>query len=245
MTRLKKWNSIGRLLLCAVACPAIMHGTVAIAAGEYEQSLLLAGQSRFEEAFALILPLAQRGERKAQYIVGESYYWGTGVAEDRAAAVKWYRKAADAGLPEAKFNLAHAYKKGIGLRADPARFEPLLVAAANAGYDKAQEDYSVILRERKQYKPALKWALRAANQGVVAAQVNAGHFYRLGYGTAVNNEEALFWLALASPNFKQADQFAKALAQKIGPEATDRVIKRMAAWTVAPELLPITTSKRK
>ena len=121
MMHLKKWRRVGRRIFCVVACAAVMHGTLAIAAGEYEQSLRLAGQSQFEEAFALILPLAQRGERKAQYIIGESFYWGTGVAQDREAAVKWYRKAADAGLPEAKFNLAHAYKKGIGVRADPAR----------------------------------------------------------------------------------------------------------------------------
>ena len=57
------------------------------AAGEYEQSLRLAAQKRFDEAFALVLPLAQRGERKAQYIIGESYYWGTGVAQDRKMAV--------------------------------------------------------------------------------------------------------------------------------------------------------------
>ena len=222
-----------------------LQGTLASAAGEYEQSLRLAGQSKFAEAFALLLPLAESGERKAQYIVGESYYWGTGVAQNREAAVKWYRKAADAGLPEAKFNLAYAYKKGVGLKADPARYEPLLIAAAKAGYDKAQQDYSVVLRERKQYKLALQWALRAANQGVIAAQVNAGHFYRLGYGTAVNDDEALFWLGIASPNFAQADQFAKSLAQKIGPERTDRVIKRMALWTPKPELAPITSSGRK
>lgn len=193
----------------------------------------------------MLLPLAERGERKAQYIVGESLYWGTGVEKDPRAAVRWYRKAADAGLPEAKFNLAHAYKKGVGVPAEPSRFEPLLIAAAKAGYDKAQHDYSVILRERKQYKPALEWSLRAANQGLVAAQVNAGHFYRLGVGVASNEEEALFWLGIASPNFKPADEYAKALAQKLGAARTDAVIKRMAAWKIVEELAPITSSGRK
>ena len=103
----------------------------------------------------------------------------------------------------------------------------------------------MILRERKQYKPALKWALRAAKQGVVAAQVNAGHLYRLGYGTGANDEEALFWLGIASPNYKQADSFARELAKQLGPERTDHVIKRMAVWKVATELAPITSPDRK
>ena len=236
-------RQLARLVVVGFALFACSQGVGA--AGEYEQSLGLAAQKRFDEAFALILPLAQRGERKAQYIVGESYYWGTGVAQDRTIAVSWYRKAADAGLPEAKFNLAYALKKGIGVAPNPARFEPLLLAAATAGYDKAQHDYSVILRERKQFKPALKWALRAANQGLVAAQVNAGHLYRLGYGVKASDEEALYWLAIASANYKQADQFAKELAQKLGPERTEKVITRMAVWKPVPELMPLTTSERK
>ena len=236
-------RQLARLFAVGFALFACSQGVGA--AGEYERSLGLAAQKRFDEAFALMLPLAQRGERKAQYIVGESYYWGTGVAQDRTIAVSWYRKAADAGLPEAKFNLAYALKKGIGVAPNPARFEPLLLAAATAGYDKAQHDYSVILRERKQYKPALKWALRAANQGLVAAQVNAGHLYRLGYGVKASDEEALYWLAIASANYKQADQFAKELAQKLGPERTEKVITRMAVWKPVPELMPLTTSERK
>jgi TPR repeat protein len=206
--------------------------------------LRLAGESRFKEAYELLLPLAERGERKAQYIVGESLYWGTGVAQDRQAAVKWYRKAADGGLPEAKFNLAHAYKNGSGVAPSRTRFEPLLSAAANAGFDKAQQDYSVLLRERKNYRLALKWALRAANQGLVAAQVNAGHMYRLGLGTDANDEEALLWLGIASSNYKPADQFARQLAQKLGPERTENVIKRLAAWTAVRELAPITSPER-
>ena len=240
------WFGNCRLVpLLAFASMVLLGSQGVSAAGEYEQSLRLAAQKRFDEAFALVLPLAQRGERKAQYIIGESYYWGTGVAQDRKMAVSWYRKAADGGLPEAKFSLAYAFKRGIGVAPNPAQFEPLLIAAANGGYDKAQHDYSVILRERKQYKPALKWALRAANQGLVAAQVNAGHMYRLGYGVKASDEEALYWLAIASANYKQADQFAKELAQKLGPERTEKVIKRMAVWKPVPELMPLTTSERK
>lgn len=244
MNTLRRHCQVWRVLLHAALWVLAVHSAAAVAAGEYADALRLAGNSKFAEAYALLLPLAERGERKAQYIVGESLYWGTGVTQDRQAAFKWYRKAADAGLPEAKFNLAHAYKNGAGVAPNRARFEPLVRAAADAGYDKAQHDYSVLLRERKDYKLALKWALRAANQGMVGAQVNAGHMYRLGYGASLDDEEALFWLGIAGPNYKPADQFARQLAQKLGPVRTDLVIERMAAWKPVHELAPITSLER-
>jgi len=46
--------------------------------------------------------LAEQGDLKAQLTLGWHYYVGYGVAQDRSVAVKWYEKAARAGLPEAE-----------------------------------------------------------------------------------------------------------------------------------------------
>lgn len=46
--------------------------------------------------------LAEQGDPKAQLTLGWHYYVGYGVVQDRLAAVKWYEKAARAGLPEAE-----------------------------------------------------------------------------------------------------------------------------------------------
>ena len=40
---------------------------------------------------------AERGDAEAQYWLGRCYYFGEGVAWDRAEAVKWFRKAAEQG----------------------------------------------------------------------------------------------------------------------------------------------------
>ncbi len=46
--------------------------------------------------------LAEQGDPKAQLTLGWHYYVGYGVVQDRLVAVKWYEKAARAGLPEAE-----------------------------------------------------------------------------------------------------------------------------------------------
>ncbi|MDA0221360.1 MAG: tetratricopeptide repeat protein, partial [Proteobacteria bacterium] len=42
-------------------------------------------------------PLAEQGNAYAQSILGVMYYEGTGVPQDYAEAVRWYRLAADQG----------------------------------------------------------------------------------------------------------------------------------------------------
>ena len=46
------------------------------------------------------------------------YDLGIGVTQDYGEAAKWYRKAADQGVPEAQYNLAVAYSRGRGVRRD-------------------------------------------------------------------------------------------------------------------------------
>jgi hypothetical protein len=40
---------------------------------------------------------AEQGDAPAQFRLGGAYFFGRGVAEDHAEAVRWWRKAADQG----------------------------------------------------------------------------------------------------------------------------------------------------
>ena len=51
--------------------------------------------------------------------LGVAYAHGEGVTKDVAEAVRWYRKAADAGDTKAMFNLGVLYRKGEGVAQDP------------------------------------------------------------------------------------------------------------------------------
>ena len=46
---------------------------------------------------------AEKGDASAQCEMGDAYYEGTGVAQDREAAVSWYRKAAEQGDARAQY----------------------------------------------------------------------------------------------------------------------------------------------
>jgi len=50
---------------------------------------------KFEEAFALLLPLAKEGMAQAQQSVASMYGLGLGITEDGKQAVKWYKKAGE------------------------------------------------------------------------------------------------------------------------------------------------------
>ena len=45
---------------------------------------------------------ADQGFPEAQYTVADSYFHGKGVDADKNEAVKWFKRAAEQGLPEAQ-----------------------------------------------------------------------------------------------------------------------------------------------
>lgn len=57
--------------------------------------------------FSTLLKGAAAGDAYAQLNLGASYDNGIGVKRDLDKALHWYQKAAEQGLAEAQFNLAH------------------------------------------------------------------------------------------------------------------------------------------
>jgi TPR repeat protein len=72
----------------------------------------------YDRAFALLRPLAERGQAEAQTLLGDLYLHGRGVAGDAAAAVAWYRKASDRSYAPAMRALAKCYEVGLGVPRD-------------------------------------------------------------------------------------------------------------------------------
>src|SRR5262245_44437351 len=60
------------------------------------------------------LRLARSGDEAAQIAVAGAYESGNDTIINRVEAVKWYRKAADRGNPEAMFRLARIVSAGAG-----------------------------------------------------------------------------------------------------------------------------------
>jgi len=70
------------------------------------------------KAFMDEMKKAEKGDRVAQYTLGNCYYNGAGVANDEAQAVSWYRKAAEQGHAKAQFYLGFCYSMGEGVARD-------------------------------------------------------------------------------------------------------------------------------
>ena len=75
---------------------------------------------------------AKAGETLAQYDLA-CYYDSEAGGWDYAAAVRWYRKAAEQGVAEAMFAMAQCYRFGEGVRKSARLERKWLLAAAEDG----------------------------------------------------------------------------------------------------------------
>lgn len=209
------------------------------------------GRGEFAAALAAILPLAERGHRRAQEYLGEAYLIGRGTAPDpmralawnrRAAeqhspvaqnalgnqyrqgdgverdlvqAAGWYRRAAEQGWQYAQFNLGTLYRNGEGVSADLAEAARWFGMAAEQAHAGAQVELGNIhfagvprhmgnlaagqgIPIPKDYKRALDWYRKAAEQGYPAGQNNVGTMYEFGMGVRRDPAQAESWYRKAA-----------------------------------------------
>jgi hypothetical protein len=78
----------------------------------FEQAALAIKNDDEETALKILRPLAERGESKAQFQVGELYYL---FKEQNAEALKWFRLAANQGNPAAMYFLGNMSNNGHGV----------------------------------------------------------------------------------------------------------------------------------
>jgi TPR repeat protein len=90
-----------------------------VAAGPFEDATVAYGKGDYATALRLIRPLAEgQGNVLAEFNLGLMYENGQGVPQDYAAAMSWYRKAAEQGSARAQVNLGVMYGTGEGVPQD-------------------------------------------------------------------------------------------------------------------------------
>jgi hypothetical protein len=72
------------------------------------------------------------------------YYEGRGVPQDPAKAIRWWRKAADQGLPAAQYNLGLMYENEEGVSQDLAEAAKWYRKAAEQGDDAARQNLAAL-----------------------------------------------------------------------------------------------------
>jgi TPR repeat protein len=72
-------------------------------------------------------------------MIGRLYFDGRGVIRDFTQAATWFRRAAEAGVLMAQWDLGLMYYHGYGVSKDPATAREWLQKAAARGYAPARD----------------------------------------------------------------------------------------------------------
>jgi TPR repeat protein len=152
------------LLVLAAGAPAIL------AASDFESGQRAHKSGNYKKAMDLWMPLALRGEARAQHAVARLYEKGQGVEQDFAQALSWYRKAAEQNHADSQYRVAVAYAYGlVSYGKDDKQAMHWLVKAGENGHKKSQKllarvyqtgELSVTPDEKK----ARYWADKAAGK---------------------------------------------------------------------------------
>ena len=174
-----------------LAALALWACASAVLAGPLEEGRATYESGDYATALRLWRPLADQGDARAQYNLGDMYCNGHGVPKDYAEAVKWWRKSADQGFAVAQFNLGAMYANGKGVPQDYGEAVKWYRKAADQGLDGAQHDLGLMYATGQgvpqDYVEAHKWLNLAAarapdkvtrdtathNRGVIASKMTA------------------------------------------------------------------------
>jgi TPR repeat protein len=153
-------------------------------------------------ALALLLAPAAVGatqtEREAQFAVGVRAY----DAGNYAVAAEAWLPLARNDDPAAQRNLAHLYRRGLGVPQDFGEAAKWYERAAEIGLASAQVNLALMyIRGQgvdQDYTRAAEWLDLAARQGHVLGQYNLALLYWRGLGVEKSQPRALGWLYLAA-----------------------------------------------
>lgn len=151
---------------------------------------------------AQIIPFRSRPrdpmQVKVEYLMGVMYEYGYGVDADIQEALRWYRLAADRGLPQAQNSLGFMYSLGLGVKRDAERAAYWLHCAAEQGHSGAQTNLGILYTSgrgvAKDEQEAVYWFRSAAGNGNTQAQELLASAYSQGwYGLPRDSLQADFW----------------------------------------------------
>lgn len=178
------------------SCATSQQGNIQTSTNNYPENTQ-SGQSKKEAD-----KTANQEDGKAEYNLGEKYYYGKGVPKDYTKAAEWYRKAAEQGNAPAQNNLGDMYFYGKNIPQDYAKAVHWYTQAAKRGYIPAQNYLGLMYYYGKgvpqDYKKAIYWYTQAAEWGCAPAQFMLGSMYCNGQGVTQDYTKAAEWFRKAA-----------------------------------------------
>lgn len=162
---------------------------------------------------------AENGDNDACFNLGESFYYGRGVAQDYKRAVEWYTRSAKRGDCSSQKKLAACWHYGIGTGLDLSKAAYWYREAAEQGDFESQKalvlcfrvggknlaaDPARAARYAERYGIAsetdsdFERLVMDAENGIPSAQFALGNAYYNGIGTPADRERAVMWYKRAA-----------------------------------------------
>ena len=163
---------------------------------------------------------AERGDADAQYHLGWANYYGSGVPQDYAEAIRWFRKSAEQGTAKAQYALGYSYFYGRGVPQDLAESTRWDRKAADQGYPQAECQLASLYYEGQavpqDLAESIRWYRKCANHGDVTGQRSLGYLYDHGEGVPRDSVEAARWYRKAAEQGDLAAEVCLAAAYRKG-----------------------------
>jgi TPR repeat protein len=197
---------LGRLIFI----PTLLGSFASLLAADFDVGMKALARHDYRAALAEFAPLAERGDKRAQYNMAVMYFRGDGVAQSFKDAARFYKLAAQQGNAHAQYFLGNMLDEGTGVPVNKAEAANWYRLAAEQGHPSAQLKLANaylsgegVAQDMKEWQ---KWNRRAAEQGVEIAQFALGLLYFGGadsLGIAEDHVEALKWFSLCAAGDKK------------------------------------------
>jgi len=186
----------------------------------------------FASAVAILGPLAEQGDARAQFQIGVMCSYGQGMPQDYAKALYWYNLAAAQGHAQAQYNIGVMYDEGIGVPQDEAKAiewysKPAAQELANAQYNIGLAYLQGRPGITLDYAKAFIWLSKAAAQGHAEAQQGLGSMYAGGLGVPRNDALAVGWFRRAAAQGVAGAQALLGLSYESGEGVPQSYLKAL------------------
>jgi uncharacterized protein len=122
-----------RIALAGLVCAALSAGAAPVAQAASLDLHRAAAHGGDAGTVRMTIAQAERGNPRAQAMLGFMYANGNGVPQSYDVAVDWYRRSAEQGDPTGQYLLGLMYDKGFGVKQDVVLAHKWLnLAAAHA-----------------------------------------------------------------------------------------------------------------
>jgi hypothetical protein len=201
-------------------------------------------------AAANFKPLAESGKHDAERAYGNLLITNCTGLQDKAAALGWLTKAADADDVVAQTQLGQAYMNGNGAAQDDAKAFALLSKAALAGNVNAEKSLGYLYlsgrgTEQDRYQ-GMVWSVKAGEQGDAIALSNIAGSYLQGNGLPQDNEKAAYYIAIAVARIAPGDNVPNmlrnrtAIARRLSQDEMQAQAKEAKNWKPGTDsLMPV------